>query len=293
MEDTPPQNQDIVQWLIETKALEIAPVDRPFWYTSGTFGPYYINTHYLYGSKEKAEVFLALIDQEKEHPLTCPVTLLDHARTNYESDPIYRAVVDRIIEVVKAEVGVDAIDAISGGERRDWFFSLIVGDLLGKPLLVIYKDRRVVSVENHQDGARNVTEVGDLSGKRILHIADLITEASSYLRSWIPAIEELGGHLTHSIVVVDRHQGGRDVLQQRRIQVISFVRLDRSFFELLLTCKYIDSAQFGLLCDYAQDPKAATETFLRRHPDFLSDALTSDDDRVAARARLFVENLQL
>ena len=282
------QNTNIIQWLIETKALEIAPADQPFWYTSGTFGPYYINTHYLYGSKEKAENLLSLIDQEKENVLTCPLTLLEHVRANYKSDPIYRAVVDQIVEVVKTDIGVDSIDSISGGERRDWFFSFIVGSLLGKPLLVIYKDLRTVLVKPLRDGTLDVS-ANDLSGKRILHVADLITEASSYLRAWIPAIEQAGGHLTYSLVVVDRNQGGIELLQQRGIQVIALVKFDLSLFKLLLKFGYTDEEQFNLLWAYIRDPKIAMDEFLQRHPDFLSNALTSNNDRIASRARLFIE----
>ena len=39
-------NPDLVASLIRTQALRLAPADEVFWYTSGTVGPYYINTHY-------------------------------------------------------------------------------------------------------------------------------------------------------------------------------------------------------------------------------------------------------
>jgi len=38
----------------------------------GTIGPYYINTHFLYGSEEKANKLLEFIDKEKENILKCP-----------------------------------------------------------------------------------------------------------------------------------------------------------------------------------------------------------------------------
>ena len=66
--------------LFTTKALKISGSETPFWYTSGTFGPFYINTHYLFGGdrkylarrsypimKEAAEFFL---DYLVEHPKT-------------------------------------------------------------------------------------------------------------------------------------------------------------------------------------------------------------------------------
>ena len=47
-------NIDLIEYLITSQALRIATANEVFWYTSGTVGPYYINTHYLYGGPEKA-----------------------------------------------------------------------------------------------------------------------------------------------------------------------------------------------------------------------------------------------
>ena len=56
---------DLLHALLETQALRLAPAGEVFWYTSGTVGPYYINTHYLYGSPQAAEGLLHFIDVEK------------------------------------------------------------------------------------------------------------------------------------------------------------------------------------------------------------------------------------
>ncbi|MBI2950683.1 orotate phosphoribosyltransferase, partial [bacterium] len=77
---------DLLQCLLQTGALRIAPADRPFWYTSGTLGPYYINTEYLYGGREKAERFLEVIEREKDDPLRCPAVLLGEVRKTYAED---------------------------------------------------------------------------------------------------------------------------------------------------------------------------------------------------------------
>ena len=58
---------DLAEYLITSQALRIAPANEMFWYTSGTVGPYYINTHYLYGGPEKAEEMLSFINDEKEN----------------------------------------------------------------------------------------------------------------------------------------------------------------------------------------------------------------------------------
>ena len=58
----------VLSWLFETKAVRVCPEGAPFWYTSGKLGPFYINTHFLYGSQEAAEA-LKKLDGEKKGPL--------------------------------------------------------------------------------------------------------------------------------------------------------------------------------------------------------------------------------
>lgn len=277
---------DLLQSLLDTGAFQVAPADRPFWYTSGTLGPFYVNTHYLYGSREKAERFLGVIEREKGDPLRCPTVLLAEVRKNYEEDAVYRGVMDRVVEAARREVGLDAVDYVSGGERRDWFFSLMAGVLMGKPLLLIFKDLAVVSVG--LDGA--VGRVDHLDGVRTLHAADLVTEASSYVRGWIPAIAQRGGRLAHALNVVDRDQGGGKVLRDHGVEPHALVRIDDTLFETLRRQGRIDDAQCEMLLSYRADPKEAMRTFLRRHPAFLKEALSSADPKTASRARLLVEN---
>ncbi len=276
---------DLLQSLLQTGALRIAPADRPFWYTSGTLGPYYINTEYLYGSREKAERFLEVIEREKGDPLRCPSVLLTEVWRNYAEDPTYRDVMDRIAEVARREIDLEAVDYVSGGERRDWFFSLMAGELLKKPHLLIFKDLGAVSV----DPAGQVAPVERLDGKRTLHVADLVTEASSYVRAWIPAIAQRGGRLAHAVNVVDRDQGGEEALRAQGVETHALIRIDDATFDLLRKQGAIDEAQLRTLRAYRADPKGAMRAFLLEHPEFLENALASPDAREAERARLLVE----
>ncbi len=276
---------DLLQSLLDTEAFRVAPADRPFWYTSGTLGPFYVNTENLYGSREKAERLLGVIEREKGDPLRCPPVLLSEVRRNDASDAVYRDVMDRIAETARTRIDLDAIDFVSGGERRDWFFSLMAGVRLGKPLLLIFKDLGIVSVD--PDGA--VAPVERLDGARALHVADLVTEASSYVRGWVPAIAQRGGRLTHAINVVDRDQGGDQVLRDHGVAPHALLKIDDVMFEALRRQGRIDDAQREMLLAYRADPKAAMRAFLQSHPAFLKDALASPDPKTAARARLLVE----
>ena len=56
------------------------------WYTSGTVGPYYINTEYLYGGPEQVQQLLAFIDQYKEDAYF-PQRLQERVEKRYAGSP--------------------------------------------------------------------------------------------------------------------------------------------------------------------------------------------------------------
>lgn len=275
--------EKLVGWLFETKAVRVCPQDKPFWYTSGTIGPYYINTHFLYGSETKANELLGLIDIEKENKRTSPGKILEATLENYDKDPIYKGLMDEMCLYVRDKVDIDSVNFISGGERRDWFFSYAAAELLNKPHVTIYKDLSVmVTKGGHPE------EASKLAGMKVLHIADLITEASSYERAWIPAIRQNGGEIRWSVVVVDRKQGGEALLSREGIQSHAMVSIDKSLFEKALSMDLISIEQFGMISGYLEDPKESMRNFLIEHPEFLRNSLVSDE-KTKERAKLLLE----
>ena len=273
---------DLVAALLQTQALQIAPAEEMFWYTSGTIGPYYINTHYLYGGPQKADELLGFIDAEKANRTRFPGLLLERAKHNYAEEEIYREVVDALVRDIRESVGED-FGYVSGGERRDWFFSPLVADLLHKPHLVLYKDRSAVVL-----GGVGIEEVDGLQGVKTVHIADLVTEASSYFRAWMPAIHDRGGRMVYGLNVVDRAQGGVEALNAAGVPAAALLRVDEDLFDMLLHAGSIDREQRDVLVAYYRDPHAAMKAFLEEHPDFLQQALAADE-RTAGRARMLVE----
>jgi orotate phosphoribosyltransferase len=276
-------NEKLIKWLFDTNAIRVCPKDKPFWYTSGTIGPYYINTHFLYGSEEKANKLLEFIDKEKENILKCPDRILEETMKNYQSDPIYRGLIDEMCDFIKNNIDVNEVDYISGGERRDWFFSPIIAKLLNKPHITIYKDLTTVV---SSDG--KTEELKELNGESVLHIADLITEASSYERAWIPAIKNNGGRIKWSVVVVDRKQGGAELLKSYDIKSFSMVDIDIGLFKRVLDMGLIDREQFEMIEQYILDPKESMAKFLRKNPEFIKQALMADD-KTRERAKLCIE----
>lgn len=276
-------NKKLISWLFETKAIRVCPEDKPFWYTSGSIGPYYINTHFLYGSEQKANELLNSIDILKKDILVCPVKVLELTRDNYRNDAIYKGLIDEMCSFIKANIDLKEVDYISGGERRDWFFSLLIAEILGKPHVTIYKDLSIVVSKGS-----NIEESSLLTDKKILHIADLITEASSYERAWIPAIRNNGGEIKWSVVVVDRMQGGKDLLHREGVESFAMVSIDKSLFEMVLSLGLINKEQYEMIINYIDEPKESMEKFLQEHPEFLKNSLDADD-KTQERAKLCIE----
>ncbi len=279
---------DLMSLLFETNAFKICEENKPFWYTSGKIGPYFINTHFLYGSAEDAQELLDFIDIQLETVSKdlIPNNLFQKIKKQYETNEIYKTIVDHLKEVIETRIDLEKIDYISGGERRDWYFSIILAYLLGKPHITIYKDlSTIVSTCDFEEA----TPVTKLSGKNVLHIADLITIASSYLRAWVPAIKNLEANLTTSVSVVDRMQGGAQVLSNLGIRCLSLFQINQTLFEKAKELNIINDTQLQMLYQFAENPDKCMREFLIAHPEFLENALNSDDPKTAKRAKMCKE----
>lgn len=275
--------EKLVTWLFQTDAVRVCPENKPFWYTSGTIGPYYINTHFLYGNEKKANELLAFIDTEKGDKTGFSGKLLGVLKGNYAADPIYHGLIDEMLQYIKKEIGEQEIQYVSGGERRDWFFSLILADMLDKPHITLFKDLSAVLFHKGVS-----SEMPTLKGGKVLHIADLITEASSYERAWIPAVKGFGGEMAWSLVVVDRKQGGGELLERNGVKSHAMVAIDRSMFSKALEMGLISNEQKQMLDAYADNPKQSMKDFLQAHPEFMENALNGDE-KTRERARLCLE----
>lgn len=127
-----------------------------------------------------------------------------------------------------------------------------------------------------------------MTGKKVLNASDLVTAASNYVRSWIPAIRNLNGILAWTCYVVDRKQGGTEVLEKEGIKTISLAVVDDSLFEKAYELGTIDESQLEMLKGFYNDPYTTMREFLVNHPDFLENSLKADE-KTAKRAKLLID----
>ena len=274
----------IIEALFETKAVRVAPENQPFWYTSGRLGPFFINTHFLLENEAAAGEVLKRIEKAiADSKLTAPEEIFDMMLAYYNKGGTFKMVSDKLAE----EASKLDFDYISGGERRDYFFSMMPAYLLKKPHLTIYKDMTSVYSESIEGPAVDVKDI-DLKGKKALHIADLITEASSYERAWIPVIRGLGSDITDTVAVVDRHQNGREVLKGLGVELHALTGINAELFDEAKANGVINDAQKDMIMHFLENPADYMTAFLKANPGFI-DAEIAKGGKNKERAELAIE----
>ena len=280
--------KDLTNLLFETHAFNIAKENKPFWYTSGKIGPYFVNAEFFYGSDADSKELLNFIDNElaNEPKENIPNNILQKVLSHYNTNEIYKTTIDTMVEYIKSNIDLNSIDYISGGERRDWFFSNMIAYILNKPHITIYKD--LTTIESNYDFTKN-TAVSKIENKNFLHIADLLNQSASFTRAWIPAIENLGSKIKHALFVIDRMDGGTQVLTDCGVKVHSLIKINDDLFLKALDLNIINEKQLHILREFKKDQMASMKQFLIDHPEFLEESLKSDNPKTAKRAKMLVD----
>ena len=272
----------IISWLFETDAVRVCPEGQPFWYTSGKLGPFYINTQFLYGSEAAANALLKTIEEAcAGEKLAFYDKVWADISAQLESCPIFSQLIDLLTEQARK---LD-VDFVSGGERRDFFFSMPVVKKLGLGHLSIFKDLSCVYTD--ENGVSMDPAQANLAGKKSVHIADLITVASSYIRAWIPAVEALGAKIAYSLAVVDRDQGGSEILEKAGCPLTTLITIKPELFEQAKKLGRVTDAQIELVNSFIADPDKFLHDFLVSHPDFLAREIAKGG-KSAQRAELCI-----
>ena len=206
--------------------------------------------------------------------------------TSYNGNKIYHDVIEHIKSYIEENIDINEIDYISGGERRDWYFSNIMAYLLGKPHVTIYKDLSTVTSNSNFTESKIQDKI---EGKRFLHLADLLNQSASFTRAWIPAIKKLGSNIVWSVFAVDRMQGGTETLTNDGVKVYSLLQIDNTLFNKAFDLGIINNKQLTMLENFKKDPDGSMKTFLINHPEFLENSLNSDNSKTQKRAKLLVE----
>ncbi len=291
----------LIKELFSTKALEVAEPGQAFWYTSGTFGPFYINTHYLYGSAGEAEQLLGDIENELDFMPSFYDRILTKIRAQLEKSAVYRKVINSAVKKIEDEFDLSQIDIISGGERRDFFFSIPLADILKKPHLSVRKNGSTFlhSDKNTSDWDGTMLEKfnhscvsqANLKDKTILHVADIITLASSWTNRWLPAVEKCCGSIEFGFAILDRCQGGLNVLAESGVETCVLKQTDKDFFAAAVDEGILTETQAEQAVVFLHDPVSYEREFFKINKKFIENEISQGGEN-GERALLYRKRYQ-
>ena len=181
----------------------------------------------------------------------------------------YSNAIEDLSYLILDEIGRENFNVISGGESRDWDFSNPVAVDLMLPHAKLYKDKEPIGA--------------DMTGKKVLHIADLNNEGSSVRDSWYPQIKNAGGNISDVVFYVDRLEDGKDVVEKLGLKSHAVVSLDINAWQHLLDYNHVTKEQYASLANRSEIGKDNwARNMLRERTDLLKTYLENSNNRAKA-----------
>jgi len=149
---------------------------------------------------------------------------------------------------------IEELGVISGGEKRDWIFSIPVS-------LFLYLSPTMICKNGTIYGA-------DMNGKLVAHVADLNNEGSSVRDLWVPAIKKAGGRIKQVFFYVDRLEDGTKVVQDLGLESHAVVPLDANAWEYLQKQGVVSREIYQTLMKRMEDKDAWARAMLRSEAGF-------------------------
>ena len=166
------------------------------------------------------------------------------------SDPVFMRLFTASASIIIDRFNIE-VDMIAGGETAGIPFGAYLAQVLSLPFIYVRKAKKGY-------GIANLVEGGDIDGKQVVLIEDLITDAGSKLH-FIEAIRAAGATIKDILVLFDRAQGGKETLHDEGINLYSLTdlpaALDVARKQNLTPVEDLDSVN-----DYLADPRAWHES---------------------------------
>jgi len=130
-----------------------------------------------------------------------------------------RTVIEIYESVVKSGVGVSSFDRIAGVPTAGVPYASILAYQLAKPFLYVRRELKAHGGERRVEGQL-------LPGDRVLIVDDLITTGKNTLQA-AESIRAEGGQVQHTVVLIDRQEGGQGSLAQSGLKLHAFTTISK------------------------------------------------------------------
>ncbi len=155
-----------------------------------------------------------------------------------------------IVEIAASEIGkimaVEKVDKLASIELKGALILPSIACKVDLPCVVVRKAEKAYGVTGRIAGAEVV------KGENLLFFDDVVSEGLSKLEG-IKPLEEIGAHVRHIMVVVDREQGGKENLEKAGYKVHALAKISE-----LANCLFengdISKEQAGTVLNYIRKP---------------------------------------
>jgi orotate phosphoribosyltransferase len=206
----------VAEMLLSTESIAVYR-DKPFVFVSGRISPVYIDCRKLLSYAPEREFIVTALAQKAQ-----------------------------------ADIGLDNIDVVAGGETAGIPYASFVSHLIKKPMIYIRKQPKGYG------GTKQIEGILE-AGKRVLLVEDLITDGLSKLRFNI-GIRGAGAKMTHCLCIFDyaserlnQHEG-RDNLAKNDIQLLVLADWD-DVLDTGTSKNYFTEEQKSQIIEFLKDPE--------------------------------------
>jgi orotate phosphoribosyltransferase len=162
----------------------------------------------------------------------------------------FHRVCDFYVNFIKAEIGIENFERISGIPIAGIPFASLIAYHLQKPFLYIRRDIRLHGRQRRIEG---IIAPGD----RVLLIDDLITTGLSLKRA-ARAVRTEGGVVNDAVVLLDREEGGKEKLEKSGIRLHAMLKVSE-IANMLYEIGAIDGEQLKTILRQIKKDKSVTE----------------------------------
>ena len=147
---------------------------------------------------------------------------------------VFSKVVTAYESSLKVLIGLDNVGAIGGVPTSGLTYATVVAYNLKKPLVYIREENKTYGTRKNVEGVLK-------TGCKVAIIDDLITTGGSLIKT-IDALRQKGGEVDNVIVLIDRLEGGKDLLAEKGVKLNAITDISE-LADLLYGTKIIDSKQ--------------------------------------------------
>jgi orotate phosphoribosyltransferase len=215
-------------------------------------GPFYVNTEQVIGQKlaaallEKITAIVAATPDATERAERLNAAILPA----YETAPVWQNIIRTMVAAARNAFPSGNYAFVSGGERRDWLFSIPFARAAGLPHIFLFKNRNLWCASSIPPDTAT------------LHVADLVNNAASYFDLWLPILEKHGLRCAGTVVLNTRGTNGLQRLDAVGLKTVALNGIDLDFFEQSKANGLIDADTLEELRVYFAAPREWAARYL-------------------------------